>query len=151
MTCIRTTRVVLVGLLVGFLTVQARVAKAANVDAPTVAPNLLTNPSFENGFDGNGLANGWQSFLLSGTGYTKQSARLGRIGAGLYSGTAGYTQTVRLKPKIILCSDLGLGQAQGLRTSFPDAFIMGRLYIDPETNLYLSDPETYGRVHADNC
>jgi PKD repeat protein len=116
--------------------------------------NLIANPGFESTFSA-GLAAGWQSWQTSGTGYWKQSARLGRIGAGIYSGTNGFNQTVRLNPKTVLLSDLALGHAAGLRAALPDALIIGRLFIDPFMHTgaggYLSNPEFYGAKHADDC
>ena len=112
--------------------------------------NLVSNPGFEENFSG-GLGSGWQSWQQGGSGYWRQSTRLGRIGAGLYSGSAGFSQTVRLAAKTVLVSDLALGHAPGLRQALPDAIIVGRLFIDPLFDTYISDPEFYGRVHADNC
>ncbi|NLE60810.1 MAG: PEGA domain-containing protein [Planctomycetes bacterium] len=113
-------------------------------------PNLVANPGFEGGFT-SGLAASWQSWTTAGTGYWRQSTRLGRIGAGMYNGTAGFSQTVRLNPKVVLLHDSALGHSAGIRASLPDALIIGRLYIDPQTDQYLSDPEYYGALHADNC
>lgn len=117
---------------------------------PATGPNLVANPGFEQGWSG-GLADDWQWWTAGGSGYVKKSSRLGRIGSGIYTGTNGYTQTIRLHPKTVLLSDLALGHAAGLRAALPDAIIIGRLFIDHLAGTYLSDPEYYGRVHADNC
>ena len=117
---------------------------------PGGGDNLLTNPSFENGFT-NQVANGWTGWSTAGNGYWKQSSRLGRIGSGIYSGTSGFSETVRLNPKVILCSDLATGHIPALRAQFPDAFIIGRLFIDHLIGTYLTNPEFYGAKHADDC
>lgn len=116
-----------------------------------VAENLILNPGFEQPFSG-GVAAGWQSWSASGTGYWKQSSRLGRIGAGVYGGGGTVVPIItRLAPKTILVSDIGLGATGGLRAAMPDALIVGRLFIDHVMNQYLTDPEFYGRKHADDC
>ena len=117
---------------------------------PGTGPNLMANPGFEGAWN-DGLAASWQSWSTGGNGYMRQSSRLGRIGSGIYTGTNGYTQTVRLNPKTILLSDLALGHVQALRAALPDAIIIGRLYIDHLAGTYLSDPESYGRLHAYDC
>jgi len=121
-------------------------------------PNLVVNPSFEGSFS-SGLAASWSSWSTAGTGYNKQSALLGRIGSGMYSGTAGYSATLALNPKVVLFHDLALGQGPGIRSQLPDAILVGRMYIDTLTNKYLYDdsedpgnaPEYWGAEHADDC
>jgi hypothetical protein len=57
----------------------------------------------------------------------------------------------RLNPKVVLLEGNALGMAAELRRTFPDALMVGRLYIDHLAAQYLSNPELYGRLHAENC
>ncbi len=120
-------------------------------ELPPSGPNLVTNPGFEASFH-DGLAERWLAWTVSGKGYCKRSSRLGRIGSGSYGSNSEVLHAVkRLNPKVILLEGNALGMAAELRRTFPDALMVGRLYIDPVTSQYLSDPEHYGRVHAENC
>jgi PKD repeat protein len=126
-------------------TVQIR----ATGDGNPVGPNLLANPSFETGWSG-GLAGDWQSWQTGGSGYVKQSSRLGRIGVGVYYNNSNPTYAaIQLQPKTILLMDDMLGAAGYLRSQLPDALIIGRKWIDNRFNQYIGDPEYYGAVFAD--
>ncbi len=126
--------------------------EVTSTEPPGTGPNLVTNPSFEKSFSAGGVAEGWQAWTGSGQGYWKKSSRLGRIGSGSYAGGGQVLTAVkRLNPKVILLEGNAFGMAAELRRTFPDALMVGRLYIDPVTGQYLTNPEYYGRKHAEDC
>lgn len=119
--------------------------------SPPAGPNRVVNPGFEGAFT-SGLATGWQPWKTLGGGYWKRSSRLGRIGSGSYgSGAQVLVAVKRLHPKIILLEGNALGMAAELKATFPDALMIGRLFVDHLTSRYLTAPERYGREHAENC
>jgi PKD repeat protein len=129
---------------------EARVNIQVNSPGPG-GPNLVANGGFESAFS-NGLATGWTQWSLAGSGYWKSSSRLGRIGSGSYgSSTQAFNAVTRLNPKVVLLEGNALGMASALRSALPDARIVGRLFIDHLVSQYLSNPELYGRKHAEDC
>ena len=124
---------------------------AVSDGSPGTGENLIANPGFESGFS-NGLGTSWLSWRTRGAGYWKASSRLGRIGSGSYaSGSQVLSSVKRLNPKVILLEGNALGMAAEFRRTFPDAILVGRLFIDPLASQYLSNPEFYGRKHAEDC
>jgi len=120
----------------------------ANIPA-TVGSERVTNSSFEGSWS-NGLAANWTSWSTAGTGYWRQSTLIGKVGAGKYD--FGEADTVaNMNPKTALTMQIGDADGWATRANMVDSIIVGRLFIDPYIGQYLSDPEYYGRVHADNC
>lgn len=116
-----------------------------------LGPNHVINGEFEGAFT-DGLAASWQSWTTGGAGYWRPSGTVGRIGGGIYGNHPdAFAEVVSLNPKTLLLIEDILGMAVDLRAALPDTILIGRLYIDPYIELYLSDPEHYGAVHAENC
>ena len=127
------------------------VAVPISVSAQPSGPDVAVNGGFEQGFV-DGLATGWRTWSSIGSGYWKQSSRLGRIGSGSYaSGTAVFNAVNRLHPKVVLLEGNAFGMAPAIRAALPDALIVGRLFIDPRVGEYLSNPELFGARHAEDC
>jgi PKD repeat protein len=123
-----------------------------STEPPGTGPNLVRNPGFERSFSAGGVAESWAAWTASGQGYWKKSSRLGRIGSGSYAGGGQVVTAVkRLNPKVILLEGNAFGMAAELRRTFPDALMVGRLFIDHLMSQYLSNPEYYGRKHAEDC
>ncbi len=115
----------------------------------TTGGELVVNGGFESGWS-NGLAGSWSSWSTAGTGYWKQSTRIGKIGAGKYD--YGEADTVAaMNPRTALTMQMNDADYWGTRPNMVDTIIVGRLYIDHLMSTYLSNPTYYGRVHADNC
>lgn len=117
---------------------------------PSRAANLVRNPSFEEGFV-NDVGLHWQAWSTSGTGYHKQSTRLGRIGAGLYYPNPAnpFQAVVSLAPKTVLIMDQMLPAAAPLKGALPDVLIVGRHWVDDRFNTFISAPEAQGTAYAD--
>ncbi|HPD32420.1 MAG TPA: hypothetical protein PLL20_20700 [Phycisphaerae bacterium] len=121
-----------------------------DADVPeTTGGELVNNGSFEGSWS-NGLASGWSPWSTAGTGYWKQSTRIGKVGAGKYDYGEADT-VVNMNPKTALTMQMGDADYWGSRPNMIDTVIVGRLYIDHLMGTYLTNPTYYGRVHADNC
>lgn len=123
-----------------------------------LGPNILVNGDFESGFQ-SGLANNWTSFATAQTGYTKENARLGRIGGGIYgfdSNNPGQDdENVRMSAKTYLVdlgrynlverfrNELGNDVLTIAKTDAETLFPNGNPYLAP------ADPEANGRTMAD--
>lgn len=122
-----------------------------------VGDNVVRNGSFENGFQ-NGLALDWQSYAVEGVGEWRSSTRIGKIGAGNYneSRQGWVEECTAMNPKtVLLMGGFGWANALGGEASrnpaMRNTIIVGRLGTDDYVDLYLSDPERYGRKHAEDC
>ncbi len=115
----------------------------------TTGGERVANGSFEGSWSG-GVAASWSSWSTAGTGYWRQSTRVGKIGAGKYD--FGEADTiVAMNPKTALTMQMGDADYWATKPNMVDTVIVGRLYIDPLDQQYLTNPTHYGRVHADNC
>ena len=76
----------------------------ANIPA-TVGNELVANSGFEGNWS-NGLAGNWTSWSTAGSGYWRQSTRIGKVGAGKYD--FGEATTVKnMNPKTALTMQIG--------------------------------------------
>jgi len=129
------------------------------IDPETLIPetdgaNIVANPGFEAAFS-NGVSAGWNKWWTLGAGTWKRSSLIGPVGGGNYAwcGVPGDIEDMRaMRSKTYLVQDRkSYAQVLGNDPNLDNTVIVGRIYIDPEIETYLSDPEHYGRVHADNC
>lgn len=135
------------------------------VDPETLIPattgaNLVTNPSFEQGF-ANGVATGWNKWSTVGADpyrIWKQSLRVGKVGGGRYD--CGSVDALwQMYPKTILLyggdPELGHNGVYGDinylngQAIMDDTIVIGRPAIDNHMGKYLTDPVYWGRFLAD--